>query len=122
MLPHWSGNSNAFTTSPLTQNSDLVIRHLYSIIQFTIERSVVKVNKCPHSSMHFLFYVSLVGAAAVLTCVANYMVEAPEMMSNPEAYGALQLMKTVAYLGTYIGGITLTGSLVAFGKLQGELC
>ncbi|THD28886.1 Nicotinamide nucleotide transhydrogenase [Fasciola hepatica] len=63
---------------------------------------------------------SLVGAAAVLTCVANYMVEAPEMMANPEAYGALQLMKTVAYLGTYIGGITLTGSLVAFGKLQGE--
>uniref|UniRef100_A0A183A716 NAD(P) transhydrogenase, mitochondrial n=1 Tax=Echinostoma caproni TaxID=27848 RepID=A0A183A716_9TREM len=62
---------------------------------------------------------SLVGAAAVLTCVANYMIEAPEMLANPEAYGAVQLMKTVAYLGTYIGGITLTGSLVAFGKLQG---
>ncbi|TGZ67647.1 hypothetical protein CRM22_004709 [Opisthorchis felineus] len=64
---------------------------------------------------------SLVGAAAVLTCVANYMVEAPELLANPASYGALQLMKTVAYLGTWIGGITLTGSLVAFGKLQGIL-
>ncbi|KAF5398139.1 Nadp transhydrogenase, partial [Paragonimus heterotremus] len=64
---------------------------------------------------------SLVGAAAVLTCVANYMIETPGMLADPDAYGALQLMKTVAYLGTYIGGITLTGSLVAFGKLQGLL-
>lgn len=64
---------------------------------------------------------SLVGAAAVLTCVANYMIEAPHLLADPSAFGALQLMKTVAYLGTYIGGITLTGSLVAFGKLQGIL-
>ncbi|TNN15342.1 NAD(P) transhydrogenase [Schistosoma japonicum] len=64
---------------------------------------------------------SLVGAAAVLTCIANYMVEAPHLVLDPDSYGALQLMKTVAYLGTYIGGITLTGSLVAFGKLQGIL-
>nr|CAH8867708.1 unnamed protein product [Trichobilharzia regenti] len=64
---------------------------------------------------------SLVGAAAVLTCIANYMIEAPHLLLIPESYGALQLMKTVAYLGTYIGGITLTGSLIAFGKLQGLL-
>ncbi|VDQ03408.1 unnamed protein product [Trichobilharzia regenti] len=63
----------------------------------------------------------LVGAAAVLTCIANYMIEAPHLLLIPESYGALQLMKTVAYLGTYIGGITLTGSLIAFGKLQGLL-
>ncbi|CAH8640188.1 unnamed protein product [Schistosoma rodhaini] len=64
---------------------------------------------------------SLVGAAAVLTCIANYMVEMPHLILDPDCYGALQLMKTVAYLGTYIGGITLTGSLIAFGKLQGIL-
>ncbi|CAI2733096.1 unnamed protein product [Schistosoma spindalis] len=64
---------------------------------------------------------SLVGAAAVLTCIANYMVEMPHLILDPNSYGALQLMKTVAYLGTYIGGITLTGSLIAFGKLQGIL-
>jgi len=30
-------------------------------------------------------------------------------------------MKTALFLGTYIGGVTFTGSLVAFGKLQGLL-
>ncbi|CAL8068243.1 unnamed protein product [Calicophoron daubneyi] len=64
---------------------------------------------------------SLVGCAAVLTCIANYMIEAPHMLADPSLFGDLQLMKTVAYLGTYIGGITLTGSLIAFGKLQGIL-
>jgi NAD/NADP transhydrogenase beta subunit len=24
------------------------------------------------------------------------------------------------FLGTYIGGVTFTGSLIAFGKLQGQ--
>ncbi|KAF8566560.1 hypothetical protein P879_04253 [Paragonimus westermani] len=83
-----------------------------------VAASKIEVTDLPQ--MVALFH-SLVGAAAVLTCVANYMIETPEMLADPDAYGALQLMKTVAYLGTYIGGITLTGSLVAFGKLQGLL-
>lgn len=28
--------------------------------------------------------------------------------------------KIVAYIGTYIGGVTFSGSLVAYGKLQGK--
>jgi len=60
---------------------------------------------------------SLVGAAAVITCVANYMHEFPHFATDPSA----GVTKTVAYLGTYIGGVTMTGSLVAFGKLQGVL-
>ncbi|KAL5964119.1 NAD P transhydrogenase mitochondrial [Taenia solium] len=64
---------------------------------------------------------SLVGIAAVLTCVANYVTEAPIMFADPNLVGAGNLMKTVAYLGTWIGGVTFTGSLVAFGKLQGIL-
>lgn len=59
---------------------------------------------------------SLVGLAAVLTCVAEYMVEYPHFATDPAA----NLTKIVAYLGTYIGGITFSGSLVAYGKLQGE--
>uniref|UniRef100_H3CUQ7 NAD(P) transhydrogenase, mitochondrial n=1 Tax=Tetraodon nigroviridis TaxID=99883 RepID=H3CUQ7_TETNG len=60
---------------------------------------------------------SLVGLAAVLTCVAEYMVEYPHFATDPAA----NLTKIVAYLGTYIGGITFSGSLVAYGKLQGML-
>lgn len=60
---------------------------------------------------------SLVGMAAVLTCVAEYMVEYPHFATDPAA----NLTKIVAYLGTYIGGVTFSGSLVAYGKLQGEL-
>ena len=58
---------------------------------------------------------SLVGAAAVLTCVANFMVEHPHLAADPAAGVA----KTAMFLGTYIGGVTFTGSLMAFGKLQG---
>uniref|UniRef100_UPI00398F5CB1 NAD(P) transhydrogenase, mitochondrial-like n=1 Tax=Pristiophorus japonicus TaxID=55135 RepID=UPI00398F5CB1 len=60
---------------------------------------------------------SLVGLAAVLTCVAEYMIEYPHLDVHPAA----NLIKTVAYLGTFIGGVTFSGSLVAYGKLQGIL-
>uniref|UniRef100_A0AAZ3RKE8 proton-translocating NAD(P)(+) transhydrogenase n=1 Tax=Oncorhynchus tshawytscha TaxID=74940 RepID=A0AAZ3RKE8_ONCTS len=60
---------------------------------------------------------SLVGLAAVLTCVAEYMIEYPHLDVHPAA----NMVKTVAYLGTYIGGVTFSGSLVAYGKLQGVL-
>uniref|UniRef100_A0A7N5ZYJ8 NAD(P) transhydrogenase, mitochondrial n=1 Tax=Anabas testudineus TaxID=64144 RepID=A0A7N5ZYJ8_ANATE len=60
---------------------------------------------------------SLVGLAAVLTCVAEYMIEYPHFATDPAA----NLTKIIAYLGTYIGGITFSGSLVAYGKLQGLL-
>lgn len=53
---------------------------------------------------------SLVGAAAVITCVANHMAEFGHLDS---------VMRTTVFLGTLIGGITFTGSLIAFGKLQG---
>ncbi|XP_049460272.1 NAD(P) transhydrogenase, mitochondrial [Epinephelus fuscoguttatus] len=60
---------------------------------------------------------SLVGLAAVFTCVAEYMIEYPHFATDPAA----NLTKIVAYIGTYIGGITFSGSLVAYGKLQGIL-
>lgn len=59
---------------------------------------------------------SLVGAAAVITCLANFMAEQPHFDTDP----AVNVVKTSLFLGTYIGGVTFTGSLVAFGKLQGK--
>ncbi|XP_078484833.1 NAD(P) transhydrogenase, mitochondrial-like [Ciona intestinalis] len=60
---------------------------------------------------------SLVGLAAVMTCVAEFMIEHPHLAENEMG----NMIKFVAYLGTYIGGVTFTGSLVAYGKLQGIL-
>ena len=60
---------------------------------------------------------SFVGLAAVLTCVATYMTDYTHLMTDSS--GAVT--KAALFLGTYIGGVTFTGSLVAFGKLQGLL-
>lgn len=60
---------------------------------------------------------SLVGLAAVLTCVATYMHDFPTLATDPAA----NVLKTALFLGTYIGGVTFSGSLVAYGKLQGIL-
>merc|ERR1712045_672705 len=60
---------------------------------------------------------SLVGMAAVLTCVATYIDHFPGFATAPAA----TMIKATTFLGTYIGGVTFTGSLVAYGKLQGVL-
>ena len=59
---------------------------------------------------------SLVGLAAVMTCIAEFMIEHPHLADNEMG----NMIKLVAYLGTYIGGVTFTGSLVAYGKLDGK--
>lgn len=60
---------------------------------------------------------SLVGMAAVLTCVATYIDHFPSFATDPAA----TMIKTSIFLGTYIGGVTFSGSLIAYGKLQGML-
>lgn len=60
---------------------------------------------------------SFVGLAAVLTCMATYMAEHAHLLADPSG----GVTKTALFLGTYIGGVTFTGSLVAFSKLQGLL-
>merc|ERR1712004_572411 len=60
---------------------------------------------------------SLVGMAAMLTCFATYLDHFPTFATDPAA----TMIKTSLFLGTYIGGVTFTGSLVAYGKLQGVL-
>uniref|UniRef100_A0A7S2PA28 proton-translocating NAD(P)(+) transhydrogenase n=1 Tax=Zooxanthella nutricula TaxID=1333877 RepID=A0A7S2PA28_9DINO len=54
---------------------------------------------------------SLVGFAAMITAIGSHML-------HPDANA---VHKTAAILGNFIGGVTLTGSLVAFGKLNGNL-
>lgn len=82
----------------------------------------VVARKIPMTDMPQMvaFMHSLVGLAAVCIAVSAF--------SNPVAYGiadgngGLQLASRIElFLGTFIGAITFTASLVAFGKLQGLL-
>jgi len=63
---------------------------------------------------------SLVGLAAVLIAVAAF--------NNPVAYGIALPGETLhasnrieLFIGTFVGAITFTGSIIAFGKLSGKL-
>ena len=60
---------------------------------------------------------SLVGLAAVLIAVAA--------VHNPEAFGLPAEIPTgnklELFIGTFIGAITFSGSVIAFGKLSGRM-
>merc|ERR1719447_169701 len=60
---------------------------------------------------------SLVGMAAMLTCFSTYLDHYPGFATDPAA----TMIKSALFLGTYIGGATFTGSLIAYGKLNGNL-
>merc|ERR1711931_124406 len=60
---------------------------------------------------------SLVGMAAMLTCFATYLDHYPGFATDPAA----TMIKSALFLGTYIGGVAFTGSLIAYGKLNGNL-
>merc|ERR1712212_78375 len=60
---------------------------------------------------------SLVSMAAMLTCFATYLDHYPGFATDPAA----TMIKSALFLGTYIGGVTFTGSLIAYGKLNGNL-
>lgn len=57
---------------------------------------------------------SLVGVAATCTALGDFM------MHNPEAI-ASTFHNISTYLGAWMGSITATGSLIAYGKLSGHL-
>ena len=57
---------------------------------------------------------SFVGLAAVLVGVANYLQPDPSLVGVEETIHKLEI-----YIGVFIGAITFTGSVIAFGKLRG---
>jgi len=60
---------------------------------------------------------SFVGLAAVLTSFASYLQDYSHFATDPS--GTIHMISI--FLGTFIGGVTFTGSLVAFGKLDERL-
>merc|ERR1712056_117620 len=55
---------------------------------------------------------SLVGLAAMCTSIGSYW-------ANPMDGATMENVSAI--LGDFIGGVTLTGSIVAFGKLNGTI-
>ena len=60
---------------------------------------------------------SLVGMTACLTFFATYLDHYSGFATDPAA----TMIKSALFLGTYIVGVTFTGSLIAYGKLNGNL-
>ncbi|AFY78175.1 NAD/NADP transhydrogenase beta subunit [Pleurocapsa sp. PCC 7327] len=56
---------------------------------------------------------SFVGLAAVLVGVANYLSPDPSLVGTEETIHQIEI-----YVGVFIGAVTFTGSIVAFGKLR----
>lgn len=77
--------------------------------------SKIKVSDLPQ--LVALFH-SFVGVAATTTCIANFLTEHHHFLADPSGTAAV---KCALFLGAYIGGVTFTGSLMAYGKLQGLL-
>jgi NAD(P) transhydrogenase subunit beta len=66
---------------------------------------------------------SFVGAAAVLVGISNYLGPIPiDIVTKlPISGGELTIHNLEIYLGVFIGAITFTGSVIAFGKLNGKI-
>jgi len=71
-----------------------------------------------HMPQTVAFMHSLVGLAAVLIAVSAYI--DPVAYGIADIHGGLYMASRVElFLGAFIGAITFTASLIAFGKLQG---
>ena len=57
---------------------------------------------------------SFVGAAAVLVGVANYLQPDPSLVGVEETIHNIEV-----FVGVFIGAVTFSGSVIAFGKLRG---
>ncbi len=58
---------------------------------------------------------SFVGMAAVLVGISNYL--GPDHLTGAE----LKIHDVEIYVGVFIGALTFTGSVIAFGKLKGKI-
>lgn len=60
---------------------------------------------------------SFVGLAAVLVGATNFMSASPDALSE----SASLIHQIEIFVGVFIGAVTFTGSIVAFGKLRGKI-
>ncbi|MEO8331146.1 MAG: NAD(P)(+) transhydrogenase (Re/Si-specific) subunit beta [Gallionella sp.] len=103
------------TTLSVTHNVGYILTAIAiggSIGAFVAKR--IQMTQMPElvAAMH-----SLVGLAAVLVAMAAF--------NNPAAYGIGATLhasnRIELFIGTFVGAITFTGSIIAFGKLSGKI-
>ena len=82
---------------------------------------VHKAKKVEMTEMPELIAVlhSFVGMAAVLIGFNSFIVP-PEAVPGPDAHAEHMIHLVEVFLGVFIGAVTFTGSIVAYGKLSGK--
>ena len=88
-----------------------------AIIGGLLGTTVAKKFKITDLPQFVAAFHSLVSMAACFTCFATYLNHYPTFATDPAA----TMIKSALFLGTYIEGVTFTGSLIAYGKLYGKL-
>ena len=99
--------------------------HVYIIIAIAIASliGIIVARKVEMTSMPQLVAIlhSFVGLAAVLVGYGSF-INPGEAHAEPEFATAMERIHLVeVYLGIFIGAITFTGSIVAWGKLEGKI-
>ncbi len=108
----------------VTLQLDVVQNYAWIVVAIGVGGVIggVTARKVPmtHMPQTVAFMHSLVGLAAVLIAVSALY--DPVAYGIADSLGGLHLASRIElFLGTFIGAITFTASLVAFGKLQGIL-
>ncbi len=113
-----AGMAIAIITTVITPDVSYVLIPLGLLIGGSIGTIVAKKIQMTALPQLVAAFHSLVGLAAVF--VAGAALSAPEAYGIVAAHGGIKAGSLVEMsLGVAIGAITFTGSLVAFGKLQG---
>ena len=95
--------------------------HIYIIVAIAIASviGIIVARKVEMTSMPQLIAIlhSFVGLAAVLVGFGSYL--DPETHMLPAVEQNIHLVEV--FIGVFIGAITLTGSIIAWGKLDGKI-
>ena len=97
-------------SAQVTNYTTLIAAIIPAVIVGAILASRVAMTSMPElvAMLH-----SFVGLAAVLVGIGNYLQPDPNLVGSEEFIHLIEI-----YVGVFIGAVTFTGSIVAFGKLR----
>ena len=97
-------------SAQVTNYTTLITAIIPAVIVGSILASRVAMTSMPElvAMLH-----SFVGLAAVLVGIGNYLQPDPNLVGSEEFIHLIEI-----YVGVFIGAVTFTGSIVAFGKLR----